>query len=214
MSERGKYIVIEGGDGTGKSTQVDRLERRLAALGFACTQLHEPDGVPAAAKLRDIIKDGRLERDAWTNVLLFTAARRLNWLQQVQPALESGSMVVAARNWFSTVVYQGYGQGESIEKIEQFTRDNIAEEYLKPDLTLILALQDNTIRHERIAQRGELERPDTFESMPQDFQERLDAGYLDFARKHDIDIIDASQTVDEVELEIWQRVERLIGEHA
>lgn len=211
MSERGKYIVIEGNDGTGKSTQVDRLERRLASLGIVCSQLHEPDGVPTASKLRDIIKDGRLERDAWTNVLLFTAARRLNWLQHVEPALEKGQVVVAARNWFSTVVYQGYGQGVPIDKIETFTRDNIGEEYLEPDLALILSLQNTAIRDERIAGRGELERPDTFESMPQDFQERLDAGYLELAVSRNLDVIDASHSVDEVETEIWNRVEPLVN---
>jgi dTMP kinase len=211
MSERGRYIVIEGNDGTGKSTQVDRLERRLATLGITCSQLHEPDGVPTASKLRDIIKDGRLERDAWTNVLLFTAARRLNWLQHVEPALEKGQVVVAARNWFSTVVYQGYGQGVPIDKIEAFTRDNIGEEYLEPDLALILSLQNTAIRDERIAGRGELERPDTFESMPQDFQERLDAGYLELAVSRNLDVIDASHSVDEVEAEIWNRVEPLVN---
>lgn len=210
MPNRGKYIVIEGNDGTGKSTQVERLEKRLIGLGLECSQIHEPDGVPTAARLREIIKDGRLERDAWTNVLLFTAARRLNWLQQIQPSLEDGKYVVAARNWYSTVIYQGYGQGESIQRIEEFTRDNIAEEYLKPDLTIILSLGDKATRASRIAGRGVLEHPDTFESMPEDFQERLDFGYMDFAAKQGIDVIDASGSLDQVEAEIWQHVEKVM----
>lgn len=209
MAERGKYIVIEGNDGTGKSTQVDRLEKHLASLSIPCTQLHEPDGVPTASKLRDIIKDGRLERDPWTNVLLFTAARRLNWLQQVKPELDNGSFVVAARNWFSTVAYQGYGQGIEIEHIEQFTRDNVAEEYLQPDLALILSV-GREARSARIADRGELGRPDTFESMPEDFQARVNAGYEEFARKRCLEVIDASGTADAVEKEIWRRVQPLL----
>lgn len=209
MPERGKYIVIEGNDGTGKSIQVNRLQQRLGGMGLGCSQVHEPDGVPTAAKLREIIKNGRLERDAWTNVLLFTAARRLNWLQLMHPALERGEYVVAARNWFSTLVYQGYGQGEDIDRIEQFTLENIGEEYLEPDLTLILAVGDD-VRSGRIAERGELADPDTFESMPDEFQERLNSGYIDLAKRRGFELIDASGSEDDVERIIWQRVEPLL----
>ena len=209
MSERGKYIVIEGNDGTGKSTQVERLQKRLASVGIRSSQIHEPDGPPTAAKLRDIIKDGRLERDPWSNVMLFTTSRRLSWIQHMQPALERGEYVVAARNWYSTVAYQGYGQGVPIDRIEAFTRENISEEYLRPDLTLILTL-DPSERVQRIAKREELDRPDTFESLPQDFQDRVDAGYITFAHEQGIDTIDATRTIDEVEKDIWTRVEGLI----
>ncbi len=210
MSERGKYVVIEGHDGTGKSTQVDRLEKHLAKLGMACNQIHEPDGVPTASRLRDIIKDGRLKRDPWTNVMLFTTARRLNWIQQIQPSIENGEYSVAARSWISTAVYQGYGQGVPIDKIEEFTRDNIAPEYLTPDLTLILTLNNDSLRTGRIAKRGKLDRPDTFESMPDDFQSRVQEGYIDFAEKRGIELVDASSDIDEVEGEIWSRVEKLL----
>lgn len=211
MSERGKYIVIEGNDGTGKSTQVERLEMRLAAAGIHCSQIHEPDGPPTASRLRDIIKDGRLERDPWTNVLLFTASRRISWLQAMKPALDNGEYVVAARNWFSTIAYQGYGQGIELEKIERFTKDNIAEDYLSPDLTLILSLQDEE-RSGRITAREELNRPDTFESLPPDFQARVNTGYIQFAMDHGIEIIDGSQSIEVVEEEIWSRVKNLMRE--
>lgn len=211
MSERGKYIVIEGNDGTGKSTQVERLEMRLAAAGIHCSRIHEPDGPPTASRLRDIIKDGRLERDPWTNVLLFTASRRISWLQAMKPALDNGEYVVAARNWFSTIAYQGYGQGIELEKIERFTKDNIAEDYLSPDLTLILSLQDEE-RSGRITAREELNRPDTFESLPPDFQARVNTGYIQFAQDRGIEIIDASQSIEVVEEEIWSRVKNLMKE--
>ncbi len=206
MAERGKYIVIEGNDGTGKSTQVGLLRSRLERRGAVCSEVHEPDGPPAAAELRKIIKNGNLERDSWTNVMLFTAARRISWLQQIQPALERGEHVLAARNWFSTVVYQGYGQGEDIAKIEQFTRENVSEEYLQPDLAIVLTLGDAAIRQARISARGELENPDTFESMPDDFQMRVNNGYVEFAKQHRLDVIDASVSVEEVEKEIWKRI--------
>ena len=210
MSERGKYIVIEGSDGTGKSTQVEMLAKKLAAAGTRSVLIHEPDGVPVAARLRDIIKDGTLERDAWTNVLMFTAARRANWLQQMQPALERGEWVLAARNWLSTVVYQGYGEGESIDRIEKFTLENVSETYAHPDLTLILALNDELTRQGRINKRGDLEVPDTFESRPLDFQERVKGGYVRYANEHDFTVLDATGSQDDVQKVIWQHVEPLV----
>ncbi|HET8690359.1 MAG TPA: hypothetical protein VFL81_02895, partial [Candidatus Saccharimonadales bacterium] len=102
MPERGKYVVVEGNDGSGKSEQVVRLGRRLGRLGITAIEVHEPDGadgVKGATELRKIIKDGTIERDPLTNVMLFTAARRLNWLQAMQPALQRGDWVLAARTW-------------------------------------------------------------------------------------------------------------------
>lgn len=211
---RGKYIVIEGSDGTGKSEQVKRLIQQLRKQGIVCLDppIEEPGGVPTAIELRKIIKNGTLERDGWSNVLLFTIARRLNWLQAMEPALERGEWVVAARSWLSTVAYQGYGEGIEIEKIKQFTRDNVGEEYMNPDLALILALEDEGIRNSRIGQRGDLEHLDTFESRPEKFQKDLQNGYVRFAEENGIQIIDASPSLDEVEVAIWHQVEPLLVE--
>lgn len=202
--------MIEGNDGTGKSTQVERLQIRLGGVGIQSVQIHEPDGPPISALLRDIIKNGALERDAWTNVMLFTASRRVSWLQHIQPALESGQFVLAARNWYSTIVYQGYGQGVSLDAIEDYTRDNVSPLYLEPDLSLILSLGDASTRYERINKRGELDNPDTFESMPDDFQDRVNRGYEEFARRRQISVVDASRSIDEVESVIWEYVHPLV----
>lgn len=211
MSERGRYLVIEGSDGTGKSTQVERIGRTLGKVGINCIQIHEPDGVPLAAKLRDIIKDGSLERDAWSNVLLFTAARRANWLQAIQPALSEGTWVLAARNWLSTVVYQGYGEGEPVDRIHRFTLENVGEAYTKPDLTLVLGLADELKRLQRIEERGVLATPDTFESRDQAFQDRVQSGYVRYAKEHEIPVIDASGTLDEVEDLVWRTCMKTFG---
>ncbi|MBC7942877.1 dTMP kinase [Candidatus Saccharibacteria bacterium] len=210
MTERGKYVVVEGPDGTGKSTQIELLKEHLSEIGVPSIEIHEPDGVPAAAELRNIIKNGSLERDPWTNVMLFTAARRLNWLQAMQPALEAGTWVLAARSWISTEIYQGNGEGVDLTKIAEFTRNNVGEQYLTPDLTLILALQGLEARKTRIAQRGELDNPDTFESMPDEFQERLEDGYTNFAIRNGIDTIDASQSREQVQADIWNKVHALL----
>lgn len=212
MSERGKYIVIEGNDGTGKSSQVQELRRRLGVQGISSIEIHEPDGVPIAAELRPIIKNANLQRDPWSNVLLFTVARRLNWLQAMQPALEKGTWVLAARNWVSTAVYQGYGEGVDLASIKDRTRADVGDDYLVPDLALILSLKDSAQRQSRISGRGELDNPDTFESRGGEFQSKLEDGYERFAKDNGIEIIDASPAADIVAAEIWKRVKPLTGE--
>lgn len=221
MTERGKYIVIEGHDGTGKSLQAQRLRQHLAQHGIKLAQfrVEEPDGattddeqplVPMASELRKIIKNGTLDRDPLTNVLLFTAARRLNWLNAIHPALRDGLTVVTTRNFVSTIAYQGYGEGFSIEDIETRTETDVGSEYLHPDLTIILSLGSHAARKARIANRGDLETPDAFESRQDDFQERVRLGYEAYAHSRGIPIVDASGTPEEVEQLVWDHIKGLL----
>lgn len=219
MSERGKYIVIEGHDGTGKSEQVARLRKHLGAMGVNICDfvVEEPDGatkddgtvlVPIASELRKIIKNGSLARDPWTNISLFAAARRENWLQAIEPALARGEWVLTARSWLSTVAYQGYGQSMPLDEIARITAQDVGETYMNPDIALILDVQDTATRQRRIAERGDLEVPDTFESLPEDFQTRVKDGYVTYAKENSIPLIDASGTKDEVEALIWVHIEK------
>lgn len=220
MSERGKYIVGEGGDGTGKSTQIDMLQSRLAKRGIRSIQIHEPDGfagdeslglpcVEKAVELRKIIKDGTIERTPWQNVLWFTEARMHNWQEAMSPALKMGIWVLAARNVISTEVYQGIAEGVPLDKIEAITREQVGEEYLRPDLTVVFSTDQET-RAARIAARGELEKPDTFEMRGEGFQSKLNSGYLMIAEKYGYPVIDASRSREEVSDDFWAHVEPLI----
>lgn len=206
---RGKYIVIEGHDGTGKSLQVELLEKRLQEQGIKTVQIHEPAGVPISDELRKIIKNGDLQRDGTTNLLLFTAARRELYLQTIAPSIENGIWVLAARSWLSTVAYQGYGEGLDIEKIHAITKEFTDPQYLSPDFACVLSLENDEIRAKRIEQRGELENPDTFESRGDDFQNKVKQGYIDVANEHNLPIIDASPSADLVSDEIWQQIASL-----
>jgi dTMP kinase len=198
----GKYIVIEGADGTGKSTQLDLLEKYLVGQGHEVLVIQEPGGDPLSDKLRDIIKDGSLSRDPWTNVILFTASRRAAWLQSIKPALAAGKWVIAARNYISTVAYQGYGEGIDIQKIIDYTRDNVDEAYMSPDQVFILNLEDQNTRDSRIVERTDNRRLDTFESKSDDFQQAMQSGYSEFAKKQNIPTIDANQSIDAIQQEI------------
>ena len=210
MSEQGKYIVIEGNDGTGKSTQVGLVRERLANRGIQSIDFHEPAGTPIADDIRTIIKNGSLERDGETNLLLFTAARHEIW-KEAKAQLKLGIWVVAARNYYSTLAYQGYGEGLDTDLITETTRRFTDEQYMNPDLALILTLEHEA-RAERITSRGALENPDTFESRDNSFQTRLNEGYLEIADKHKLPVIDASDDIPTVTQNIWQLVEPLLSD--
>ena len=200
--EQGEYIVIEGNDGTGKSTQVKQLAEYLESVhGIESFIAEEPAGTPIADEIRSLIKNGDLERTPETNLLLFTAARREIW-QRASRELQLGRWVLSARNYVSTLAYQGAGEGVDETLITDITRQFVDEDYMNPDHTIILTLGDSSTRTARIDNRGALEKPDTFESKPSDFQDRVNSAYIEIATKNNYPLIDASQSVDDIQQEI------------
>lgn len=202
---RGKYIVIEGHDGTGKSTQVGLIREKLAAKGITSIEFHEPQGSPIADEIRTVIKNGSLKRDSKTNLLLFTAARHEIW-QHAQTELKKGAWIVAARNYFSTLAYQGYGEGLELELITNTTALFTDGLYMKPDLAVILTLEDNQERINRISQRGELDNPDTFESRSDQFLTAVEQGYHAIAKDYNLPIISASQSKEAIAEQIFELI--------
>src|SRR5947208_9417212 len=112
MTARGRLITTEGGEGAGKSTQVDLLLAALAGAGIAAERTREPGGSPGAEAIRRLLLEGASERwDAMGEVLLFNAARRDHVAKLIEPALARGDWVVCDRFADSTLAYQGYGRG-------------------------------------------------------------------------------------------------------
>ena len=218
MSKQGQYIVIEGNDGTGKTTQLELLAKYLGSLGRWVEVIEEPGSddpaksTPVANYLRQLIKDSQLERSAEINLALFSAARRELWQRKISPALDSGTTVLSSRNFISTLAYQGYGEGLGVAHIRQVTELFTSERYMNPDYTIILTLDDETERIRRISRRGEPECPDTFESRNGAFQCRVNSGYRKIARRYHFPIIDClasdgrRKTINEVQAEIKQIV--------
>jgi len=202
----GKYVVIEGHDGTGKSTQVSLIRQRLLQHDVESIEFHEPAGSPIADAIRNVIKDGNLERDATTNLFLFSAARHEIWKTQALPALELGKWVIASRNYYSSLAYQGYGEGLGLDIIENVTYQATDERYMNPDIAIILDLDNESERVKRINIRGELKNPDTFESKDDIFQVRVKEAYLDIAKKREKPIVSASQTIEKMTDEIWEYI--------
>ncbi|MCA9335077.1 dTMP kinase [Candidatus Saccharibacteria bacterium] len=212
MSEQtGRYIVIEGHDGTGKSTQVDILRERLATYSIDSVEFSEPaldpkDGnedILIADALRTIIKNGTLERNPLTDLFLFSAARHEKWHRKAIPALALGKWVIASRNYYSTEAYQGYGKGLDLNLIHAQTLLATDERYMQPDIAVILNLENETERQRRIDSRGELETPDAFESLGNDFQSRVQQAYPHIAERYAVPIISAVGTPATVSKKIW-----------
>ena len=196
------YIVIEGQDGTGKSTQVEMFGDFFRAQNREVLTLHEPDGdLPQAHDIHDLIvikgKDYHLE--PLTNVALFTAARLELWLKLAEPVLKRGGYVISARNWWSTLAYQGYGEGISRSRIARLTRDFLPKHYVEPDKSAILTLSDK-IRAERERKRGKA--LETFEVKGEDFQSRVNHAYEKIAKDLGVPIVDASGTPEEIFAEL------------
>jgi len=192
------YIVIEGQDGTGKSTQVRLLQEYFEKQGKEVVVMDEPDGdLPQAHDLHDLIlikgKDYNME--PMTNVLLFTASRSELWRKIAEPTFKKGGVVISARNWWSTLAYQGYGEGVSRSKIIKITHESLPERYVKPDKGFILTVSDK-VRLERQGNRGKA--VETFEAKPDEFQQRVNSAYPKIAKDFDVKIIDASGTIEEV----------------
>ena len=190
------YIVIEGQDGTGKSTQAKLLADYFEARGQKTVVMEEPDGdLPQAHDLHDIILTRDYHLEPLTNVLLFTAARVELWRKIAEPALKRGEIVISARNYWSTLAYQGYGEGISRSKIIRLTKDLLPEKYFTPDHGFILVVPD-AVRLARQKNRGK--KVETFEAKPNDFQQKVNAAYPKIAQEFDLELIDASGSVEEI----------------
>ena len=176
---RGCFISIEGGEGTGKSTQVGRLGDRLIADGRAVVKTREPGGAPGADCIRALLVQGATDRwDAHTELLLHFAARRDHLVRTVWPALDAGKWVISDRFADSTMAYQGYGLQLGRAAVEQMYALVVGD--FRPDLTVILDLPVK-LGLKRAAQRGDDEN--RYERMGVDFHQRLRDGFLDIAKR-------------------------------
>ena len=190
------YIVIEGQDGTGKSTQARLFRDYFESRGQKVVMLEEPDGdLPQAHDLHDMILERGYHLEPITNVLLFTAARVELWKKIAEPVLSDSGVVISSRNYWSTIAYQGYGEGVSRSKIIRLTKEMLPEKYFRPDYGFILTVPDK-IRLERQSGRGKA--AETFERKPDLFQQKVNAAYPKIAREFDLTMVDASGSVEEV----------------
>jgi dTMP kinase len=173
----GRFIVLEGGDGVGKTTQAALLSSWLAARKIAHILTREPGGTPVGEAIREVVLDrDDLEMPAESELLLILAARAAFVRDIVRPALEKGQVVLADRFALSTLAYQGYGRGLDLGDVRDGLR--IATGGLTPDLYIVLDLAAEAARER---QRGDGMEPDRIEKEGDGFLQSVRAGYLALA---------------------------------
>jgi dTMP kinase len=206
---RAHFITLEGGEGTGKSTQGKRLAAQLQASGIANVLTREPGGSPGAEEIRKLLVEGEPGRwDALTEALLMFAARADHVARTIRPALESHKWVISDRFTDSSYVYQGVGRGMRPGKIAEI--ENVVLDGFEPDLTLILDLPVQEGLKRAKARNGNETR---FEKFDVDFHQRLRAGFHEIAKANPTRcvLIDASGSEDQVAQAIWREVQSRFG---
>jgi len=173
--ERGKLVVFEGSEGSGKSTQLRLLAGRLSAAGIPVVPLREPGGTPVGDTIRGILLDPRSDISAGSEALLFMASRAELVRREIQPAIKRGDVVLMDRFFLSTYAYQIAGRGLSEEEVR--AANCLATEGLVPDLTIILdfPVADGI---ERVSQRGSHDR---IENAAADFHQRVERAFVESA---------------------------------
>ena len=170
----GAFITVEGGEGSGKSTQSELLARSLTASGRHVLRLREPGGTDLGESLRELLLHRRADMSSEAELLLFLAARAELVRSVIRPALDDGTIVICDRFADSTFAYQGYGRGLDLERLRQL--NDWATGGLVPDLTVLLDLPV-------VAglQRKHTET-DVFQLEDVEFHQRVRQGYLALAR--------------------------------
>jgi dTMP kinase len=207
--QRGRFISLEGGEGTGKSTQARRLAEWLGARGREVVLTREPGGSPGAEAIRAMLVEGAVDRwSAVSETLLMYAARRDHIERLIEPALERGAWVVCDRFLDSTRAYQGAAGGAPARLIAALERDVVGA--VTPDLTLILDMPVEA-GLARAAERGGEGR---FESKGPSFHERLRSAFLNIAAREPerCAVLSAEGEVDVVAARIWEVVTARLAE--
>ena len=203
MKNKGYFISFEGIDGSGKSTQIQKLAEFLGALDFDIVITREPGGSRGGEEIRNLLLQGNVDRwSAETEILLFTAARRDHLERIILPALEEGKIVICDRFTDSTRMYQGI-RGVDLRNLV----DTLNEKVIKfdPDLTIVIDINPE-ISLKRAKSRKTVE--ERFEDFGVDLQMKMRKGFLELAKEFDnrIDVVNGQQSIDKLAQDICSLV--------
>jgi dTMP kinase len=198
MTAPGRFIVLEGGDATGKTTQAALLATRLRDQGREVVQTFEPGGTALGGSLRRLLLDGEGTVEPEAEALLMAADRAQHVLEVVRPSLGRGDWVVSDRFMPSSLAYQGVGRGLGVPAIEIV--NGIATGGLEPDLVVVLDLPPEVATERFGAARDRLEEEDDA------FRLAVHEAYRDLAGSRGWVLLDASGPVDDVAARVWAAV--------
>ena len=208
---RGRFISLEGGEGSGKTTQARRLTRRLVARGLRIVETREPGGTRFAGEVRALLLSGATEAlGPDLEAVLVSRAREDHLSKVIRPALARGDWVVCDRFADSTRAYQGALSGGDTAFIEALQKVVVGDE--GPQLTLVLDVPTD-VAMARVAERGKSTPLARFDSGSREGFDRLRESFLDIARREPerCVVVDAAPSVDAVEAAIWEAVAGRLG---
>jgi dTMP kinase len=195
------FVTFEGSEGSGKSTQVQRLAARLSRSGVPCLVTREPGGTPIGETIREILQyaSHNTGMTPETELLLFEASRSQLVRKVIKPAFESGACVIADRFFDSTTAYQGAARKLNrtmVERLNAFAIDDCI-----PDVTFVLDIDADSAK----LRMQEPRRPDRMEQEPAEFYERVREAYREIAAREPnrVVLINGAHSADEIESEIW-----------
>jgi len=205
----GIFITFEGGEGSGKSTQIRLLSAALTQMGKDVLTTREPGGSPGAEEIRQLLVKGNTDRwDDVTETLLFFAARRDHLIKKILPAMQAGKVVLSDRFADSTMAYQGYGYGDNPYQqnlIKSLYKEVVGQ--FEPTLTVLLDIPvEEGLNRSRRTDNTELR----FENKELAFHERLRKAYLTLAAQNPdrFFVVDATQSPDIIHQQIIQEIQR------
>lgn len=195
----GRFIVLEGGDGTGKSTQVRRLAERLRGRGHEVIETFEPGATALGARLRSLLLEGGTAIDPAAEALLMAADRAQHVAEVLRPGLDRGAWIVSDRFVPSSLAYQGVGRGLGIEPVEALSA--FATTGVEPDLVVVLAVSHAEARRRLGGER------DRLEGEAVEFVDAVHRAYADLATSRGWVVVDGEAGPDAVADAIWAVVE-------
>lgn len=208
--KKGKFIVIEGVGGAGKTEQLSQLQKKLKKEKIIFSATREPGGIKEAEFIRELIfslKEKKLSSGDH-EIALFSAARKI-WIERVvAPNIEKGINVISDRTYFSTAAYQGYGEGADLKSIEKIS-DVFVGKY-RPDLVVLLDVSLKT----SLARNAANKDGDPFDYLSKAFFQRVINGYRDMAKKKwgnvNWEIVNGNQEIEKVAEDIWEIVKKVL----
>ncbi len=210
---QGLFITVEGPDGAGKSTLIQRIEKKLLEeLNVPLVTTREPGGSEIAEKIRRVILDpNNTLMDERTEALLYAASRRQHIIEKIKPALTAGKVVLCDRFVDSSIAYQGAGRGIGVNAVA--TLNEFATERLTPDITLYLDV-DAQVGLNRIASKDSNRQKDRLELEAITFHNRVREAYQVLHKENPkrIQRIDATQDADQVFADAWEVLQKKVQE--
>lgn len=198
----GMFITFEGIEGSGKSTQAKILSEKLSYDGFKVLLTYEPGDTKFGKELRVVLLSTEFKINPLSELLLYFADRIQHIEEKIAPALKDGSIVISDRFTDSTIAYQGYGRGISLNLIGSLNKSLLNE--FKPNMTFLLDLPVEV----GLARNKKLNKNDKFESENLNFHQRVREGFLELAlkEKERFILIDATKSIEEISKEIYEKV--------